>query len=83
MESSNSSKRVALFERMARRLNLRFPLLFAIFSLLTIIDLAVPDFIPFIDEAGLAVLTLLLGLWKDRRPRGGKNQLNQASVREK
>ena len=83
MESSNGGNQAALFERMARHLNLRFPVLFGIFAVLTLIDLAVPDFIPFIDEAGLAVLTLLLGLWKDRRPRGGKNQLNQASVREK
>ncbi len=54
MESSDGSNRVALFERMARRFNLRFPVLFGIFALLTLVDLAVPDFIPFVDEAGLA-----------------------------
>lgn len=69
MESSNDGNRVALFERMARHLNLRFPVLFGIFAVLTLIDLVVPDFIPFVDEAGLAFLTLLLGLWKDRRQR--------------
>ncbi len=82
MDSRNSSFRVALFERMARRFNLRFPVLFALFLVLTLIDLLVPDFIPFVDEAGLALLTLLLGLWKDRRPRVEKGRLKQASVRE-
>ncbi len=82
MESRDNSYRVALFERMARRLNLRFPVLFAVFLVLTLIDLLVPDFIPFVDEAGLAILTLLLGLWKNRRPPGEKGRLKQASVRE-
>jgi hypothetical protein len=29
--------------------------------------LLIPDFIPFADEIGLALLTILFGLWKDRR----------------
>ena len=70
MESPSNGSRIALFERIAKRLNLRFPVLFGLFALLTVADLAVPDFIPFVDEAGLAFLTLLLGLWKDRRRRG-------------
>lgn len=70
MKSSNGAGRVALIERVVRRLNLRFPVMFGLFALLTLMDLAVPDFIPFVDELGLASLTLLFGLWKDRRPRG-------------
>ena len=50
-----------------RRLNLRFPTLFTIFAILTVLDLVVPDPLPLVDELGLAVLTLLLALWRDRR----------------
>jgi uncharacterized membrane protein len=65
---------VAILSGLLRRLNLRFPTLFTIFAILTVIDLVVPDPLPFVDELGLALLTLLLGLWRDRRssaaPRG-------------
>lgn len=54
----------------ARRFRLRFPTLFLIFALLFGVDLVVPDVIPFLDEIGLAVLTLLFGLWKSRRRPG-------------
>ena len=37
------------------------------FALLTLADIIVPDVIPLADEIGLALLTLLLGLWKERR----------------
>ncbi len=57
----------SIASRLLRRLNLRFPGLFLILAILTAADLLVPDFIPFADEIGLALLTLLLGLWKDRR----------------
>ncbi|HEY7142128.1 MAG TPA: DUF6116 family protein [Methylomirabilota bacterium] len=50
-----------------RRLNLRFPTLFTLFALLTLLDLVVPDPLPLVDELGLALLTLLLALWRDRR----------------
>jgi hypothetical protein len=53
--------------RILQRLNLRFPSLFVLFALLTLADLVIPDAIPLADEIGLALLTLLLGLWKDRR----------------
>jgi len=53
--------------RLLRRLNLRFPTLFAIFAILTLLDLALPDPVPLVDEVGLALLTLLLGLWRGRR----------------
>jgi hypothetical protein len=52
---------------MLQRLNLRFPSLFVIFAVLTLADIVIPDVIPLADEIGLALLTLLLGLWKDRR----------------
>ncbi len=59
--------RVSLLGRILQRLNLRFPSLFMLFALLTLADIIVPDVIPLADEIGLALLTLLLGLWKDRR----------------
>lgn len=67
MFAFNSMDRVSWLGRVLQRLNLRFPSLFALFALLTLADLIVPDVIPLVDEIGLALLTLLLGMWKDRR----------------
>ena len=50
-----------------RRLNLRFPTLFMLLALLTAVDLIVPDPLPLVDEIGLALLTLLLAVWRERR----------------
>jgi hypothetical protein len=58
---------VSLLTRLIGRLNLRFPTLFVLFALLTTFDLVLPDPIPLVDELGLAFLTLLLALWRDRR----------------
>jgi hypothetical protein len=60
---------VGIVTRLLQRLNLRFPTLFAFFALLTVLDFVLPDPLPLVDELGLALLTLLLGLWRDRRPR--------------
>jgi hypothetical protein len=59
---------VSLLTRLVARLNLRFPTLFLLFALLTVLDFVVPDPIPFLDELGLALLTLLLAVWRERRP---------------
>jgi len=61
------TQRTSLVAGLLRRLNLRFPTLFLILGGLTLVDFVVPDFIPYIDEIGLACLTLLLGLWKNRK----------------
>jgi uncharacterized protein DUF6116 len=61
---------VSILTRLLRRLNLRFPTLFVLFALLTLVDLVLPDPLPLVDELGLALLTLLLALWRDRRPPG-------------
>ncbi|HVR30133.1 MAG TPA: DUF6116 family protein, partial [Thermoanaerobaculia bacterium] len=45
---------------------MRFPQLFAVLAGLLLLDLLVPDPIPFIDELVLAVFTLLVGLWRER-----------------
>ena len=48
---------------------LRYPTLFGLVAALFVIDLVVPDLIPFIDEILLALGTLLLGaLRKQRAP---------------
>ncbi|MBN1568172.1 MAG: hypothetical protein JXA73_10020 [Acidobacteria bacterium] len=62
------STRASVAARLLKNLNLRFPTLVLILGLLTLIDLFIPDFIPFIDEIGLAILTLLFGMWKNRNP---------------
>lgn len=47
---------------------LRFPQLFVLAALLLGIDLAVPDVIPFLDEALLALLTAMLAMLRRRDP---------------
>lgn len=56
----------ALVTRFAARL--RFPALFALVAGLFVIDVLVPDVVPFFDELMLALGTLLLGSLKKRRP---------------
>ena len=46
---------------------LRFPQLFLLTATLFVIDLLVPDLLPFVDEALLGLATMLLGSWKARR----------------
>ena len=47
---------------------LRFPQLFVLVALLLGIDLVVPDVIPFLDEALLALLTAMLSMLRRREP---------------
>ncbi|AXK71619.1 hypothetical protein DWG18_04475 [Lysobacter sp. TY2-98] len=44
---------------------LRHPTLFWITATLFVIDLLIPDFIPFADEIILGLATLLLSRWKN------------------
>jgi hypothetical protein len=46
---------------------LRFPVLFALVAGLFLLDLVVPDVIPFVDEVLLALGTLLVGSLRKRR----------------
>jgi hypothetical protein len=50
---------------------LRFPQLFLVLLILFLLDLFMPDPLPLIDEAILAVLTLMVGQWKREPPRAG------------
>jgi hypothetical protein len=56
----------ALMARFAARL--RFPQLFAFTGTLFLLDMVIPDLIPFADELMLGLLTLMLGTWKKRVP---------------
>lgn len=58
--SSNSS----LFSFLG---DLRFPQLFVVLAVVFLIDLFVPDVLPFVDELILGLLTLMTGTWRDRR----------------
>jgi len=46
---------------------LRFPVLFALVGGLFLVDVLVPDLVPFFDEVMLALGTLLLGSLRKRR----------------
>ncbi|ROU05680.1 DUF6116 family protein [Lysobacter enzymogenes] len=51
---------------------LSYPRLFVLTATLFAVDLAIPDFIPFVDELLLGLGTLLLANWKNRKqPRAG------------
>lgn len=47
---------------------LRFPTLFLLVAGLFLVDLLVPDLLPFADEVLLALVTLLVGSLRKRRP---------------
>lgn len=46
---------------------LRFPLLFALTAVLFLVDLLVPDALPFADEVVLGLAAVLLSRWKKER----------------
>lgn len=46
--------------------NLRYPQLFTLTAALFVVDLIVPDMVPFVDEILLGLLTVLLGRLKRR-----------------
>jgi hypothetical protein len=52
---------------------LRFPYLFALTALILLVDLALPDLIPFVDEVLLGLATLLLGT-RRRRDQAGSEE---------
>jgi hypothetical protein len=65
MTTANRSPLSSLIERVLPRL--KYPQLFAVLAGLLLVDLLVPDPIPFVDEAALALLTFLVGSWRTRR----------------
>jgi hypothetical protein len=59
-------------QRLVRSLlgDLRFPQLFLVTLALFLVDLVIPDLIPFLDEILLGLASLLFASWK-RPPTGG------------
>lgn len=45
---------------------LKFPQLFLLAAGLLVLDLFVPDFVPFMDEILLAIGTMILGSWEKK-----------------
>ncbi len=56
-----------IIQKLLGGMNLRFPGLFALLATVFVIDVFIPDFVPFLDEIILAILTMIFGLWKERR----------------
>lgn len=56
-----------IIQKLLGGLNLRFPGLFALLAVVTLLDILTPDLIPFVDEIVLTLLTMIFALWKDRR----------------
>ena len=48
---------------------LKFRQLFLLTASLFVIDLLIPDLVPFADELLLGLLTLLFGAWKKTKPK--------------
>ena len=46
---------------------LRFPSLFVLTAILFVVDLFLPDFVPFLDEVLLGMATLLFASWREKR----------------
>ena len=63
-----TSQSVVLERLMRFAAGLRFPKLLAITAGLFILDLIIPDVIPFADEILLGLVSLLLASLKKRRP---------------
>ena len=68
MSTESKSLLTQLVDRIAGRL--KFPQLFAFTATLFLLDLVIPDLIPFVDEILLGLATLLLGSMKSRPPEG-------------
>ncbi len=61
MNSSSSSPAGPILQRLAQ---LRFKNLFLIAAALLLIDIAIPDFVPLIDEILLGILTIVFWSWR-------------------
>lgn len=69
---ASRDERIGFIRRYVSRLS--FPYLFALFSGLFLLDLFFPDPVPFLDEAILGTLAVMLGMWRDKREAKEKNR---------
>jgi hypothetical protein len=65
MTNSGKTPVPSLLDRLLPRL--KYPQLFMVLAGLFLADLLIPDPVPFVDEALLAVLTFLVGSWRTRK----------------
>ncbi len=77
----NPSVLIASFLSFANKL--KFKNLFFIVIGLFIVDLVLPDFIPFIDEIILGLLAIILANWKEDRKQKKEGNLIEGEVIDK
>ncbi len=58
---------------------LRFPQLLCFTARVFVIDLLIPDFIPFVDEMLLGLLTVLLGMWQQKTTPPAKPEIKDVT----
>lgn len=58
---------------------LRFPQLFVVTAAIFLLDLFIPDLIPFVDEVLLGLLTVLLGMWQQKTEPVGKPEIKDVT----
>jgi hypothetical protein len=66
-----------LIGKLATRL--RFPQLFAATAVIFLVDLLIPDLIPFADELLLGLLTVLLGMWRQKPAAPARAQMKDVT----
>lgn len=71
---------IGFVSRYATRL--RFPQLFLVTAALFVLDVLIPDLIPFADEVLLALATILLGSWQKQRSEGSTTRESPESSPE-
>ena len=69
----------SIVSRLSRYLeSLRFPWLLLLATLLFVVNLFIPDALPFIDEILLAIVAIILGKLK-RKPENGEQPANETA----
>lgn len=72
---------ISIIETFLKNANqLKFKNLFSLVISLFIIDLLVPDFIPFIDEIILGLLAIILANWKKERKQDDEGTLIEGEI---
>ena len=72
---------ISIIETFLKNANqLKFKNLFFLVISLFIIDLLVPDFIPFIDEIILGLLAIILANWKKERKQDDEGTLIEGEI---
>jgi hypothetical protein len=70
-------ERQGLIRRFASRLS--FPKLFFVLTALFILDFFIVDPLPFVDEAILGILAVMVGMWRGKRDQKGVKDVTPLS----